>query len=231
MKKSRRQSILTIHTLTDLLTYSMEQRPWEANRFSASQEIPHILWKLKVHYHIHMFPPPVPILSQLDPVHTLTSHFMKIHLNIILPSTPKNLKWSLSFRFHHKIPVYTSPLPLRSTYPAHLIPHFITRTTLSEQNRSLSSTDHLAVQIVKQYRSLSSTDHLAIQIIKQYRSLSTSLRNFLHSPVTSSLLGPNNLLSTLFSNTLNLHSSLSVSDQVSHPYKTIGKVTILRLRW
>jgi hypothetical protein len=35
-----------------------------------------------------------------------------------------------------------------------------------------------------------------------------------------SLLGPNILLNTLFSNTRSLHSSLNVSDQVSHPYKT-----------
>ena len=31
----------------------MEQSPsWEANRFSAIQEIPSILWNTKVHYHI-----------------------------------------------------------------------------------------------------------------------------------------------------------------------------------
>ena len=47
---------------------------------------------------------------------------------------------------------------------------------------------------------------------KQYRSLSSSLCNFLHSPVTSFLLGPNTLLNTLFSNTLSLRSSLNVSD-------------------
>jgi hypothetical protein len=34
----------------------------------------------------------------------------------------------------------------------------------------------------------------------EYRLLSSSLCSFLHSPVTSSLLGPNNLLNTLFSN-------------------------------
>ena len=59
---------------------------------------------------------------------------------------------------------------------------------------------------------------------EEYRSLSSSLCNLLHSPVTSSLLGPNIFLSTLFSNTLSRRSSLSVSDQVSHPCKTTGKI-------
>jgi hypothetical protein len=61
----------------------------------------------------------------------------------------------------------------------------------------------------------------------EYRSLSSSLRNYLHSPVTSSLLGPNILLSTLFSYTLNLCLSLKVSNQVSHPRKTRGEIIVL----
>ena len=50
-------------------------------------------------------------LSQLDPAHTPTSHFLNIHLNIILPYTPGSSKWSLSLRFPHHNPVYASPLP------------------------------------------------------------------------------------------------------------------------
>ena len=62
---------------------------------------------------------------------------------------------------------------------------------------------------------------------EQYRSLSSPLCSFLHSPVTSSLLGSNIPLNTLFSNTPSLRSSLNVSDQVSHPYKTAGKIIVL----
>ena len=45
--------------------------------------------------------------------------------------------------------------------------------------------------------------------------------------LTSSLLGPSIPLSTQFSNTLSLCSSLNVSDQVSHPYKTARKIIVL----
>ena len=162
------------------VTYSMQQSPsWEANRFSASQEFPHILWNPKVHYRIHKYPPPVPILSrsiQFTPPHPTS--WRSSHLRLGLPCG----------LFPSVFPIKTPHTPLfaiRATCPAHLILFdFIIRTILGEE----------------------------------YRSLSSPLCSFLHSLLTSSLLGPNTLLSTLFSNTLSLRSSLNVSDEVSHPY-------------
>ena len=68
--------------------------------FAANQEIPHILWNTKVHHRTHKPPPPVPILSQLHPVPTTPSHLLKIHLNIILPSTSWSPQWSIYIYTH-----------------------------------------------------------------------------------------------------------------------------------
>ena len=147
---------------THLFAYLLS---WEANRFSANQEIPYISWKPKVYFLVYKCPPPVPILSQIDPVHAPTPHFLKFHFNIISPSTPGSSKWSLPLVFPPKPCIYFSSS--HTCYmPRHLILlAFITQTILGEG----------------------------------YRSLSSSLCSFLHSPVTSSLLGSNILLSTIFS--------------------------------
>jgi hypothetical protein len=66
--------------------------------------------------------------------------------------------------------------------------------------------------------------YLIIPIIfgEEYKLCSSSLCSFLQPHITSSLFGPNVLLSTLFLNTM--CSSLNVRDQVSHPYKTAAKL-------
>jgi hypothetical protein len=53
------------------------------------------------------------------------------------------------------------------------------------------------------------------------------IMQFFQPPVTSSLFGLNILLSTLFSNTLSLCSSLNIRDQVLYPYTITGKIIVL----
>jgi hypothetical protein len=55
---------------------------------SANQEIPRILWHLKVQYSVHKSPPPVHVLGHMNPVHIHEPDFPMTHFNIILLCTP-----------------------------------------------------------------------------------------------------------------------------------------------
>ena len=79
--------------------------------FADNLEIPRISWIPEVHYHTHKRPPTVPVLSQIHLVYITISHFLKIHLNIILPSTSWSPQWPLSLRFPHQNPARNSLLP------------------------------------------------------------------------------------------------------------------------
>ena len=123
-----------------------------------------------------------------------SSHFLKIHLNIILLSTPGSSKWSLSLRVPHHNPEYTSPLP-----PTCYMPPTISFFSILWSEKCLvRGTGHQA------------TNYVFFSITPYFVPL-----------------GSNIFLSNLFSNTLNLSSSLSVSDQVSYSYKAVCKIIVL----
>ena len=88
----------------------MEQSlSWEANRFSASQEIPRILRNPKVHYRIHKSLPSVPILRQTNLFHAPISlpedPFQYYHSNYA-----RAFQVVLSVRFLHQQHLCTSSL-------------------------------------------------------------------------------------------------------------------------
>jgi hypothetical protein len=114
-------SLVIALKLTNWLTTRIKILPEKLISRSASQGIL-ILMNRKVYYFIHKSPHLVPVLSQINSVHTL-SLFLKINLNINLPFTPLQLKWSLPFRIFDQNFRCIRISPMRSKSPAHFILH------------------------------------------------------------------------------------------------------------
>lgn len=58
--------------------------PWEAYNCSTTQETPSIIWIQEVYCHVQKSLQALPILNQMNPVHSLPSYFLKFHFNSIL---------------------------------------------------------------------------------------------------------------------------------------------------
>jgi len=103
---------------------------------SASQEIPRILWNPKVHYRIQKRPPPVPILSQIDPVHAVPHPIC--WRSILILSSPIRLGLP-SGPFPSGFPTKTLYAPLHMCYMPRPFIDSITRIIFGEEYRPLSS--------------------------------------------------------------------------------------------
>jgi hypothetical protein len=100
----------------------MELRPSrEAANCAATQELPSILRNPKVHCYVHKSPTVVPILSQINPIHTIPFYLSKIHFNILHPPTSWSSQWSLYFSLSHQYHICIPLLPIRATCPTYLI--------------------------------------------------------------------------------------------------------------
>jgi len=104
------RKVLQIHCdrpsvhMSETSSNSIEQNPpSESNRPSANEENLRIL--LNLESQIKLFMPP--------------SHFLELQFNIILPSTPRSCKWSLSLRFFHQNTVCTSRQYAPHIRPSH----------------------------------------------------------------------------------------------------------------
>jgi hypothetical protein len=78
---------------------------------SATKQSPSVLWNPKVHRRVHNSPPPVPILSQINPIYILLTYFAKINFSIVLPSTTRSSECSLPCRPANENSLLISHLP------------------------------------------------------------------------------------------------------------------------
>jgi hypothetical protein len=102
--------------------------------FAASQEIPHIFMEHKSSLPYSQVPATCPYLELNPSTPHDPSNFLKIHLNIILPSTSGSPQWPLSLWLPQCAPLSSH---IRVTCPDRLILlDFTTRTILGKEYRS-----------------------------------------------------------------------------------------------
>jgi hypothetical protein len=157
----------------------------------------------------------VPELCGTQKVHCRTPKTSP-HISILRQSSPVHTTKSYFYRFIFILSTYLLRLGLPSGPFPSGFPTILPLTYMRSSSPLIRATLPAYLTFLD----------LTIILGEEYKSRRPSLCSFLHTPVTSSLLAPNILLSTLFSNTLSPCSSLYVGDQVSG-YRTTGKIIIL----
>ena len=127
--------------------------PWsrvileKPNGSQVVEKFPPIFWNPEARYRIYKCPLLVLITRHINTVHASLSHFLKIDLNIILPSTPGFSKWYFSFSYHHQTLYTPFHSSINATCPTHLNLDLFTRTILGR------STDSLGFSLCSFFRS------------------------------------------------------------------------------
>jgi hypothetical protein len=129
-------------TIQNKLTSMITSPSWKAERRSAAQEIPRLLWNPKFYYREHNSLLFVPISFQTNSVHTRISSFFKIYFNFILISfshlhpTLPNCFFPSTFR--NNTPAFLIA-PIRATCPVHSFFDLINLITFCDSHKLWSS--------------------------------------------------------------------------------------------
>lgn len=106
---------------TNRPTDSLSREILEKSIFRQLVKIFPCLWKLMVHCCVHKSPPPLPVLSQVDPLHSLPFYWRSFHYS---PSIYAFILQVLTF-FHVSLPKHCALLPQSCHIPFPLYPQFI----------------------------------------------------------------------------------------------------------
>jgi len=120
-------------------TSTKHSHSWGAKSFWACQVCQRISRHQYVHYRMYKSSTLLPIPGQINSVNTLPSDYFKIHFKIVLPSTPRSSKSSISFGFflsklciYFASPPYVLYAPPISAFWIWSSKYYLTRTTNNE---------------------------------------------------------------------------------------------------